>query len=1091
MLWVERSSPQIVLSEIMFNPIGNERYDEFIEIYNTSETDTIDLHDWLLSDGEGFNRIRAHEDGSRLPPLSFAIIFVPSYYQQSRYYDAFIPPGALRLTIDKSMFGSYGLNNTRSETVSLFKPDTTMLSSYAYTVPNNDGISEEKIILTAGDQPSNWRHGLVLNGTPGRRNSVSPLDYDLALGGQNCRIVPRSNNASDSLDGIFTIYNYGMRSVKRFQVSILWDANQDEELQLEETLVILQLSEMIAVQDSFVCKCILPPLPAGQHRMWIVLDYPEDENPTNNLIELSVKVAIPPPRLLLSEIMANPKVGFRWWIELFHADSMAIDLEGYRLRSPKLGKDVLLTDQPLFLLPSEYLLVSPASTFDDGYWQPPCRIITTGEQWSTLLTPLYLLDGEERIVDSLIWRGETPVGISLERLGVLESWELCRHPLGATPGARNSIIAPFADAAIRKASISPYPVTYGSPLIFSIKIENFGNLPVLLKELECFRINAQALSDTMLVRRLDVARQVAPRDSTILSYEAPPCEAGVYQFHFRLKAEDDAYPMNNTDMIKVQVPYQKNALIINELFYHTEEKQQEWIELYNPWNVTFNLQGCTIKDAHKGVRITESRSVLPDQYLVLSNQFLTVAEDPTFRPLVIPSLPEWNNSGDQVILLSPEGICIDSVAYSASWGGGRLVSLERIRWEDDSNDPANWHSCKDPIGSTPGRINSCSPKQIDAAVVTGSLTVWPSLPQEGETIAVSCLVENVGRNDLAKVHLTFYFFDDQDQETILARTEIEGIEPRQQRSVTIYWQHTVAGTITLCCSLQTSGDQNENNNRDCRRLMIGYRQSPIVINEIMYSPAEGQPEWIECYNRSDFSVNVEKWLISDADTLKKRTMVTQTLLVKPHSYWVIAADMLNPENGGGSSIYTVLKDWPALNNTGDAVVLYDCNGRVVDRVDFTKEWGGAIGRSLERLNPHQPSAERTNWATCAAANGHTAGAQNSVYFDVLPASTTLEVSPVPFSPDGDGFEDYLAISYHLPAQTARVNIRIFDRNGNLVRFLCNYEHSGSQATKFWDGLDGEGRRCRMGLYIVHLQAFDEYHGKIMEAKKVCVLALRL
>ncbi|MBN2355366.1 hypothetical protein JXO59_04595, partial [candidate division KSB1 bacterium] len=91
----------------------------------------------------------------------------------------------------------------------------------------------------------------------------------------------------------------------------------------------------------------------------------------------------------------------------------------------------------------------------------------------------------------------------------------------------------------------------------------------------------------------------------------------------------------------------------------------------------------------------------------------------------------------------------------------------------------------------------------------------------------------------------------------------------------------------------------------------------------------------------------------------------------------------------------------------------------------------------------------------------------------------------------DGFEDHLAITYTLPAKTAYINLRIFDCCGRLVRFLCNYEHSGSHRTVFWDGADSIGQRCRMGIYIIHLQAFDERRGELIQAKKVCVLALRL
>ena len=77
----------IKITEIMFNPAGNERYNEFVEIYNTSESDTIDLAGWMVSDGTKMNEIIAHEQSTRLAPNQFALIFVPKYFTMSKQYE--------------------------------------------------------------------------------------------------------------------------------------------------------------------------------------------------------------------------------------------------------------------------------------------------------------------------------------------------------------------------------------------------------------------------------------------------------------------------------------------------------------------------------------------------------------------------------------------------------------------------------------------------------------------------------------------------------------------------------------------------------------------------------------------------------------------------------------------------------------------------------------------------------------------------------------------------------------------------------------------------------------------------------------------
>ena len=96
----ENSYNQIVLSEIMFDPSGSEYYDEFIEIYNTSTTDSIDLTGWQISDGSGIDNIIAHEKGNKLAPQQFGLILDPGYFQNSSQYEWLIPEEALILTID-------------------------------------------------------------------------------------------------------------------------------------------------------------------------------------------------------------------------------------------------------------------------------------------------------------------------------------------------------------------------------------------------------------------------------------------------------------------------------------------------------------------------------------------------------------------------------------------------------------------------------------------------------------------------------------------------------------------------------------------------------------------------------------------------------------------------------------------------------------------------------------------------------------------------------------------------------------------------------------------------------------------------------
>ena len=181
--YTNHCNSQIVLSEIMFDPAGSEYYDEFIEIYNSSSSDTVDLEGWIISDGSGTDQIIGVDMGTRLPPNGYGIILDEGYFDNSTYYDSLIPGSALVLTIDNGTFGSSGLSNSTPETVFLISSFGDTVAAYQYSLNNDPGFSDEKIDLLGGDLSENWTNSLTLNGTPGAQNSVKRLDYDLALEG--------------------------------------------------------------------------------------------------------------------------------------------------------------------------------------------------------------------------------------------------------------------------------------------------------------------------------------------------------------------------------------------------------------------------------------------------------------------------------------------------------------------------------------------------------------------------------------------------------------------------------------------------------------------------------------------------------------------------------------------------------------------------------------------------------------------------------------------------------------------------------------------------------------------------------------------
>jgi hypothetical protein len=89
----------------------------------------------------------------------------------------------------------------------------------------------------------------------------------------------------------------------------------------------------------------------------------------------------------------------------------------------------------------------------------------------------------------------------------------------------------------------------------------------------------------------------------------------------------------------------------------------------------------------------------------------------------------------------------------------------------------------------------------------------------------------------------------------------------------------------------------------------------------MYAPSGDEPEWVELYNRSQDTINLKNWRISDNNISTKSIILQTSVIVPPNSYVVIAKDsnffMLHP------GVSVTITNFPALSNTTpDAVVFY-------------------------------------------------------------------------------------------------------------------------------------------------------------------------
>jgi len=89
----------------------------------------------------------------------------------------------------------------------------------------------------------------------------------------------------------------------------------------------------------------------------------------------------------------------------------------------------------------------------------------------------------------------------------------------------------------------------------------------------------------------------------------------------------------------------------------------------------------------------------------------------------------------------------------------------------------------------------------------------------------------------------------------------------------------------------------------------------------------------------------------------------------------------------------------------------------------------------------------------------------------------LLVTPNPFSPDGDGYEDTVSFIFDLPAQELTVTVRLFDSSGRLLGVIArDVRVPGYGGEWVWDGRSGlsSGNHLPLGLYayVADIQSVD-------------------
>jgi hypothetical protein len=228
-------------------------------------------------------------------------------------------------------------------------------------------------------------------------------------------------------------------------------------------------------------------------------------------------------------------------------------------------------------------------------------------------------------------------------------------------------------------------------------------------------------------------------------------------------------------------------------------------------------------------------------------------------------------------------------------------------------------------------------------------------------------------------------------------------------------------------------------------------------------------------------------------------LCTHSMLLFPGEYLLLTTDVnivceqyfiSNPH------AFIEMSGFPSFNDAEGTVVITDPGLREIDKLHYYGDMHFPLlkttdGVSLERLDANKMTQDRSNWHSASESAGFaTPGYKNSQSVEDILTGEPVQLTPDIFSPDNDGYNDLLKISYMFGEPGFVANVTIFDDKGRITRELVKNELLGTEGYFTWDGINQSGEKAGIGFYIIYFEVFNQ-KGKVEKYKKTTILGGKL
>mgnify|MGYP005849458711 CR=1 FL=1 len=795
----------------------------------------------------------------------------------------------------------------------------------------------------------------------------------------------------------------------------------------------------------------------------------------------------------------SPAVGLpeQEFVELYNRSSNNINLSGLTFSdastTSSLGNEILL--------PGEYIIL--CRNQDTAFYSPFGRVLGLSN-WPSLNNAsdsLWIKDALGNVIDFVYYTdawyknsAKKNGGWTLELINPqlpcsgVNNWIASVNPLGGTPGTQNSVFSNTLDNT--------------PPIITNIQVISQSQLAVTFSE---------SMDSTTLVNgaytisngiSINTISPIGPDFTTINVTLLNQIDTGlVYTLTASGITDCSGNIISNTGnsrIFGIGRPAQKFQVIINELFPDPTGTpflpEKEYVELYNTTNQVLSLRFYRWSDQSTSTLLPDV-TIFPNEYIILCASADVSLFEPFGRTIGLSSWPSLNNSGDVMTLRDNAGNLIHQVSYTDRWynddekrrqGGW---SLEMIDPKNPCGEETNWKASVNSNRGTPGQANSVASSNLD--------NKKPELIAAFAISADTALLRFNEILDSLSVYTALYSISNGISASVIGQ--------RSSKEILLKLTPSLQTRITYIVAVKQLNDCVGNSIEFGATFLILPEQADpgdIIINEALFNPRTGGSDFVEIYNRSNKDIDLRNWKLAnfEKDTISNlKTISDDYRILRPGNYAVLSKDTANIKKEyplAESSTFIQMESMPAFNNTSGNIILITNKDELSDRFDYDEKMHFPLlnskkGVSLERLDFFRPSDDASNWQSAAESVGFaTPGYKNSQYLPSDFSGGEITIDPAIFSPDNDGYQDILNISYKFD-QTGYVgNITIYDSNGRLVKKIMQNELLGSSGTISWNGINDNNERATIGIYIIYFEIFD-LNGKVLKYKKTCVLASQL